>query len=73
VHNQPLPSPLAATDLHIDTIAPGNWVQAFAGPHAGFYATTEFEQLPWAVRREPIEVFHVLRVEAAPVAPNPVQ
>lgn len=66
VHNQPLPDDLVATELHRLVIAPGNWVQAFAAPHAGFYATTTFRQLPWAVRREPIEIFHVLRVEAKP-------
>jgi 4-amino-4-deoxy-L-arabinose transferase-like glycosyltransferase len=66
VHNQPLPADLVATELHRLVVAPGNWVQAFAAPHAGFYATTTFRQLPWAVRREPIEVFHVLRVEAKP-------
>ena len=66
VHNQPLPVDLVATEVHRLVLAPGNWVQAFAAPHAGFYATTTFRQLPWAVRREPIEIFHVLQVEARP-------
>jgi 4-amino-4-deoxy-L-arabinose transferase-like glycosyltransferase len=66
VHRQPLPSNLAITNLRTVTITPDNWVRAFAGPHAGFYATLSFEQLPWAVRRDPIEIFHILRVEATP-------
>jgi 4-amino-4-deoxy-L-arabinose transferase-like glycosyltransferase len=45
-------------------IAPENWPHMFAVPDAGFYQTSSFARLPWAVRRGPIEVFRVLRVEA---------
>jgi 4-amino-4-deoxy-L-arabinose transferase-like glycosyltransferase len=66
LHRQQLPSGLATTDLRTVTVAPHNWVQAFVGTPVAFYATSTFNQLPWAVRRDPIEIFHVLRVDAAP-------
>jgi 4-amino-4-deoxy-L-arabinose transferase-like glycosyltransferase len=64
VHHPPLPPDLVTTDLRDVEIAPASWVQAFASPNAGFYATSTFGQLPYAVRWGPIEVFRVLRVEA---------
>lgn len=64
VHRQPLPGDVVAAVVDAIPVAPTNWVRAFASPNAGFYATSAFEQLPWAVRRGPIETFHVLRVEA---------
>jgi 4-amino-4-deoxy-L-arabinose transferase-like glycosyltransferase len=64
VHRQPLPADVVTTSVETIPVAPTNWVRTFASPNAGFYATSAFEQLPWAVRREPIETFRVLRVEA---------
>jgi len=64
VHHLPLPANVVAATVDAIPIAPTNWVRTFASPNAGFYATSEFEQLPWPVRRDPIETFHVLRVEA---------
>jgi len=64
VHRQPLPPGIEAVTVREVPIAPTNWVRMFAAPHAGFYATTAFTQLPWSVRRGPIEVFRILRVEA---------
>jgi len=64
VHSQPLPADIALTVVREVAVAPTNWIRAFAAPNAGFYATTEFTQLPWAVRRGPIDIFRVLRVDA---------
>jgi len=63
VHSQPLPTELVVSSVREIPVVPTNWVRSFAAPYAGFYATTTFAQLPWAVRREPIEVFHVLRID----------
>jgi 4-amino-4-deoxy-L-arabinose transferase-like glycosyltransferase len=63
VHRQPLPANIVDATVETVPIAPSNGVRTFASPNAGFYATSAFEQLPWAVRRDPIEIFHVLRVE----------
>jgi hypothetical protein len=64
VHRQPLPANIVDTTVETIPKAPTNGVRAFASPNAGFYATSAFEQLPWAVRRDPIETFHVLRVQS---------
>jgi hypothetical protein len=65
VHRQPFPAGLTTVPLNAIPVAPTNWVRAFASPNAGFYATSAFSQLPWAVRLDPIETFHVLRVQSA--------
>jgi hypothetical protein len=63
VHRQPLPPNVSVVEVNSVPVLPSNWVRAFASPNAGFYATSGFGQLPYAVRREPMETFHVLRVE----------
>lgn len=63
VHRQPLPADISVVEVQSIPVSPTNWVHAFASPNAGFYATSGFGQLPYAVRREPLETFHVLRVE----------
>jgi 4-amino-4-deoxy-L-arabinose transferase-like glycosyltransferase len=64
VPRQAEPSPVMTSVVTEIAIAPDNWPALFAVPDAGFYQTTSFERLPWAVRHGPIEVFRVLRVEA---------
>jgi len=64
VHRQPLPEDITTEILREVPIRPTNWVRAFAAPYAGFYATSAFSQLPWAVHLGPIETFRVLRVVA---------
>jgi hypothetical protein len=65
VHRQPLPPDISVVEVDSIPVSPTNWIRAFASPNAGFYATSGFGQLPYAVRREPMETFHVLRVEKA--------
>lgn len=62
VDRQPLPKDVAIAKLRVTEVSPASLVEAFASRNAGFYATSAYAQLPWAVRHTPIERFVVGKV-----------